>query len=502
MVQEECSNQSILLHLPSEILELIIHMASRIPRNTQNQIISWQYPEHAYTHLQNMALTCRKLYTLCAPYLWRDKEFILPAEDHEPPENTTIRMATDILSEKTIVLKQQMQHHLGGYVRSLCRDLTNNPHYDLSNSLLMAHLVHNLKALRIDFHPKPRSEPYGLCYFVEHCTSLTELYLENCRDTFDDFYSLVKYQRPLQSLTLVSCTVKADTLVQLSKLCNSTIKSLILQHIWLEPTESEESYTSSINNLTTSYLHSKQVTLLSPQLYTQVLSSNYYLTLLVLSDSISLETLHTISHGSPYLERMTISLHERYPPRVVNCLLLISNLKHLTLLSLAFRFINNLEMERLPCCAPSHYWTFLLDQLHRLQFIHVSATQLLLNNDFMNRLVSSSTSPSNVPKNVMLHHVAMMPTTTVSALTMNILKGWKKNQQFILADYHMLDIVNEYETNHLMAQNNIQSWHSSCIWDNIKDYILSLEQAERKGYNCFDHLDKVCFIKGFDDWVK
>ncbi|CAO3623136.1 unnamed protein product [Cunninghamella blakesleeana] len=512
MLQEEIIQQSILLQLPSEILELIIHKASSIPRNNHNQIVSWQYPEHSCTRLQNMALTCRKLYILCAPYLWRDKEFILPAEDHEPTKNSNITMATDILSEKTIVLKQQMQYHLGGYVRSLYRDLTNNPNYDLTNSSLMAHLVHNLKALRIDFHSKPRMEQYGLCYFAEHCISLTEIYLENCRDTFDDFYSLIKYNCQLESITLVSCTIKADTLVQLSNQCKNSIKSLILQQVWIEPSieldtssNNNLSYTPTmINNLTTSYLHSKKITFVPSQLYTQVLTSNYYLTLLVLSDSIDLETLNSVVNGSPYLERMTISLHERYPPRVANCLLLISNLKHLTLLSLAFRYINNTGIERLPCCVPSFYWTFLIDQLNNLQFIHVSTTQLLLNDDFMNRITTSPTSFRI--KNVMLHHLAMVPMTTTiipTQATLNILKHWKK-QPFILTDHHhyMMDIVKEYEKDHLTAQNNVHSWHSSFFWNNIKHYILSLEEAEKKGYGCFDHLDKVCFIKGFDDWVE
>ncbi|CAO3592216.1 unnamed protein product [Absidia cylindrospora] len=159
--------RSLLLQLPSEILEHIIYVASKIARNDQYQFSSWQYPEHSYTHLKYIALTCRRLYILCTPYLWRDKEFILPAENDKPNNSSNVHMATDILSEQAALFHHLC--HLGCYVRSLCRDLTNSPHYDLSNSCLMARLVCNLRALRIDFHPSPRTEHYGLRYFAQHC---------------------------------------------------------------------------------------------------------------------------------------------------------------------------------------------------------------------------------------------------------------------------------------------------------------------------------------------
>ncbi|KAI8335044.1 hypothetical protein BC941DRAFT_431084 [Chlamydoabsidia padenii] len=482
---------SLLLQLPSEILEHIIYVASKIPRNDPYQFSTWQYPEHSYTHLKYIALTCRKLYILCTPYLWRDKEFILPAESDKPGEASDIQMATDILSEQAALFRHLS--HLGCYVRSLCRDLTNSPYYDLPDSCLMAQLVCNLRALRVDWHPKPRTEHYGLCYFSQHCPSLSELYLENCRDTFDDFYTLVHYKRRLRSLTLLNCTIKADTLVQLCNLARGSLHSLLLQQVWIEPiqkhnnddhhTLDEQEDTTTINNLTTSYLHSNSSTLISPLLYTHILASQINLTRLALSDSVSMDILDIIADGSPHLERLAITLHERHPSRVVASLFAISRLNRLTLLSLAFRYATNIIHERLACSAPARYWPLLIQRLNRLEFLHVSASQLLLEGDFIVQLLQ----PSFSLKRIMFHHVALVSPPRQQQPSNN----WDSSNQ---------DILHDYEQDLELAQNTIESWQrSTSLWQHVDGYILSLEQAERKRFTCFYSTDKVCFVKGFDD---
>lgn len=494
---------SLLLQLPSEILEHIIYVASKIPRDDHFQFSSWQYPEHSYTHLKYIALTCRKLYILCTPYLWRDKEFILPAESDKPGEASNIQMATDILSEQAALFRHLS--HLGCYVRSLCRDLTNSPYYDLPDSSLMAQLVCNLRALRVDFHPKPRTQHYGLVYFAQHCPSLSEVYLENCRDTFDDFYTLVHYQRRLRSFTLLNCTIKADTLIQLAELCRGSLQSLLLQQVWIEPIQNDDDHhinsnsnndtdtddvPTEINNLTTSYLHSNSSTLISHHLYTRILPSQSNLTRLALSDSVAMDILEIIAEGSPNLERLAITLHERRPSRVVSSLLAISKLSKLTLLSLAFRYSTNVIHERLASCAPAKYWKLLIHRLPQLQFLHVSASQLLLHGDFILDLLQ----PSSSLKRIMLHHVALVASPPpMSNFDSN--DPWETDNE--------QDILHGYEQDLELAQNTLESWQRSpSLWQHVEGYILSLEQAERKGFTCFYSTDKVCFIKGFDDWTE
>ncbi|KAI8096967.1 uncharacterized protein BX664DRAFT_383328 [Halteromyces radiatus] len=518
------SEQSLLLQLPSEILEHIICIASKIPRKEQYQFSSWQYPEHSYSHLKVLALTCRQLYILCTPYLWRDKEFILPAESDKPNDFSRVHMATDILAEQASLFHQL--YHLGSYVRSLCRDLTNSPHYDLPNSLLMAHLVCNLRALRIDFHPKPRTEHYGLRYFVQLCPSLIELYLENCRDTFDDFFSLIQYQRQLRSLTLLNCTIKADTLIQLANLCRGSLQSLLLQQVWIEPCGisdqplsiiSNNNTMTGINNLTTSYLHSNQSTFIASSLYTHLLTSQSSLTRLALSDSVTLEILEALALGSPHLERLAIAIHEQHPSRVASCLFTLSKFKYLTLLSLAFRHVNNSFQQRLSCCVPAYHWTLFLHQLCRLQFLHISASQILVHDNFITELLQQSSSTFSTLQHIMLHHVALVPTPSTTTMTTTTTSSSssslmikqqeqenknKKNGQSLKQE-DLQDTVRAYEQDLALAQNTIDSWQqSSHLWKQVDGYILSLDEAERKGFSCFDSADQVCFVKGFTDWIK
>ncbi|KAI8393296.1 uncharacterized protein BYT42DRAFT_550558 [Radiomyces spectabilis] len=469
--------QSSLLKLPNEILEAVIRAASTIERDDECQFLGWQYPEYEYADLKAIALTCRRLYMLCAPYLWRDKEFILPRQDDQKNETAEVQMATDILSKQALF---QRLRHLGCYVRSLSRDLTNGPHYDMSNSNLMAQLVCNLRALRIDFHPKVRSEHYGLKFFIQHCPSLSELYLENCRDTYDDFWSLIEYRHPLRSLTLLCCTVKEQTLLQLINLFKPTLKRLLLQKVLIEPDPLHSTKTDSHPLYSHHDVSPKRI---PSHIYVHMLSSQN-LTRLALSDSIAYSTLEKIVEGSPKLEKLAIILHEMNPVLATRCILLLAKLDCLTILSLAFRHIfpRTNTYQRLPCCAPASAWSYFASHLPSLRLIHISATQLLLHSDFMLRLVTARSHLLHV----MLHHIAWVPDDELDITELN-------DDQ--IAEAHAKDMAT--------ASDRMDAWQQDpCLWQDIQSYFLSYDEAELKGFRCFDETDQVCFVKGFDDWTK
>lgn len=328
---------SFLLKLPSEVLEKIIDLSSLIGerKDERHQFLGWSYPEHSYVHLKSIALCCRKLYILCAPFLWKDKEFILPCEDDEKNVNATVQMATDILSKKALF---QHDHYLGEYVRSLSRDLTSGPHFDLHNSKLMAQLVCNLRALRIDFHPLARTDHYGLRYFAEYCPHLNELYLNQCRDTFNDFLSLVQYQPPLVSLTLTNCTIKETTLEKLTAILKPTY--ILLQQVLIEPPTKPKTNSHLIDTANQAFLHpfhyqDTQATAIPPRLL-QSLAINNLSQLALTTDSVSSHLLSQMVMYSPHLEKLSILLHDLNPYDVQQSLASVSQLTHLSTLSLGF----------------------------------------------------------------------------------------------------------------------------------------------------------------------
>ncbi|KAI9023686.1 hypothetical protein CLU79DRAFT_747749 [Phycomyces nitens] len=465
----DIKQESALLQLPNEILEVILHKTTKIERDDGCQFLGWQYPEYRYSDLRSVALSCRKLFIMCAPFLWRDKEFILPREDDEKSDSVPVQIATDILSQPALFLPRQ----LGSYVRSLSRDLTNAANYDLANSSLMARLVCNLQALRIDFHSKFRLEHYGLRFFAQHCPHLSELYLEHCRDTYDDFNSFLQYSRPLRSLTLLSCTIKKSTLQNIVELSQHSLRSLLLQRVRLEPelTKYRSHSPPAVTEITTSvYLH---------------LFSFLHLTRLALSDSLSHPVLEEIVKGSPRLEKLAIIIHETSPILAARCIILLVQLDRLVILSLAFRRIHPLsrEYERIPCFAPASAWTYFASNLPNLHLIHISASKLLLHADFFARLLDGG--KCRIP-HVMLHHISWV-------------KGSSHQLSFLPDDEELL---NEYRQNIASAQDSIEVWQQEPIWEDTSGSFLTLEQANTKGFRCFNESDRVCFVQGFEKWIR
>jgi hypothetical protein len=39
-------------------------------------------------------------------------------------------------------------------------------------------------------------------------------------------------------------------------------------------------------------------------------------------------------------------------------------------------------------------------------------------------------------------------------------------------------------------------------WKDIQDCFMSYEQAQKRGFSCFDLNDRVCFVKGFEEWTR
>ncbi|KAG2234339.1 hypothetical protein INT48_000789 [Thamnidium elegans] len=452
-----------------EIIEYIIHLSCMIDKENNNQFHGWRYPEHNYVDLKSMALCCKHLYIVVAPFLWRHKEFILPREDDEKSENAMIQMATDILSKKALF---QQEHYLGEYVRSLSRDLTNGPHYDLNNSKLMAQLVINLRALKIDFHPKARTEQYGLRYFIEYCPNLNELYLNNCRDTFDDFKSIYEFNPPLTSLTLIECTIKQVTLERIATQLVS-LKNLLIQQVLIEPFTASKSNTHLID--TNQFIHpfhyqNINSTAIPTLLYQSLVKRN--LSNLALTDSISSSLLQLIVQYSPNLEKLAIVLHELDPFHVNQSIQSISQLSSLTTLSLAFRRYYPLskEYERLPCHVPTYTWSLFAKKLPLLKLLYISTTRLLVNKDFISTLLNTSKTLSNI----IIHNIALVTATA----------------QPIIEHQDEDEIRNTYLKESQSISYNILDW-------NTRDNLYTFDQAKQMGYHCFDESDQVCFIKGF-----
>ncbi|KAF7731651.1 hypothetical protein EC973_008821 [Apophysomyces ossiformis] len=443
-----------LLDLPNEILEDIIHITAKVDYN-KYRFIGWQYPCYHYDELQPIALTCRRLYFLCAPYLWRDKEFILPYEDDDRKREHT-PMATDVLSTCGLFHSNLRGH----YVRSLSRDLTNGMHFDMNNSELMAQLVCHLRALRIDFHPKTRSEPYGLQFFAQFCPSLSELYLENCRDTYDDFRSFVKYGRSFTSLTLLCCTIQHDTLHQLIDLCKPTLRSLLFQRVLIEQS-------------------SNKATSIPTPLYERLLSC--HLTRLALSDSLGYGLVQIIVESSPHLENLALILHEIDPVLVTRSILSLAMLDKLVILSLTFRRVQPLSTmyERLPCCAPARAWSHFASRLPSLQVIHLSASRVLLHTDFLSHFFEHPRS------HVMLHHIAWCPKTHGN-------DDLSSNGERALLDEYIDDLA--------YANDDIEAWKKEKELGKLMPYLFTGEEARANGYRSLEITDRVCFIKGFSDW--
>ncbi|ORY95311.1 hypothetical protein BCR43DRAFT_297516 [Syncephalastrum racemosum] len=447
------------LQLPNEIIESIVTTAAVIEETKREKhlFLGWQYPEHEHNQLKSIALTCRRLYLISAPYLWRDKEFILPREDDER-NHTSIPVATDILAKTTAVSAGNAFRRLGSHVRSLCRDLTSGSHYDLNNTMLMAGLVCNLRALRIDFHPKARSEHYGIRYFIESCPRLEELYLENCRDTFDDFAALIDHPRQLTSLTLLCCTIKEHTLQQLVTLLKPRLRHLLLQRVLIEP--DKDIHHTTTTTMTAATLAASQVMPIPMAIYTVLLMSQN-LTYLALSDTLNLPLLDIIVRGSPRLEKLAIILKETDPVRVTHCIDLLGSLSHLTILSLAFRKGHPLSTayKRLPCCAPSTAWLRFAGHAPLLRLLHISAATLHLCPQFFTRLFASHRSLSHV----MLHNILWVSDRTA------------ENES---------DIMGQLQADLATAKHTVDAWEH-------KDEFLTFAEAERRGFDCFDATDKL-----------
>ncbi|KAL0136100.1 hypothetical protein V8B55DRAFT_1553087 [Mucor lusitanicus] len=464
---------SLLLKLPSEVLEKIIDLSSMIEarKDEGHQFLGWSYPEHSYVHLKSIALCCRRLYILCAPFLWKDKEFILPRADDEKSANAAVQMATDILSKKHY-------YYLGDYVRSLSRDLTSGPHFDLLNSRLMAQLVCNLRALRIDFHPLARSDHYGLRYFAEYCPQLNELYLNQCRDTFNDFLSLVQYQPPLISLTLTNCTIKETTLERLATTLKPTF--ILLQQVLIEPPTKPKTNTHLIDTLNQANLHpfhyqDTQVTAIPPRLL-QSLTANHLSQLALTTDSISSSLLAQMALCSPHLEKLSILLHELNPFHVQQALVSVSQLSHLSTLSLGFKkfYPVTKECDTLPCHAPSAAWTALAKQLSSLQLLYISASRIVVSSDFIPTLINTC---GKSLKNVIIHNLA---------LTQDPHMTLEKDEELIRNVYLKECASITYDIND---------------WVGNKDDLYTFEEAKKKGFDWLSETDQVCYIKGFDSSV-
>ncbi|KAI8645121.1 hypothetical protein BD408DRAFT_90531 [Parasitella parasitica] len=468
------TNESYLLKLPSEVLERIVDLSSLIEeRNDEkHQFLGWSYPEHSYVHLKSIALCCRRLYILCAPFLWKDKEFILPRQDDKKSPSAAVQMATDILSKKALF---QEDYYLGDYVRSLSRDLTSGPHFDLLNSKLMAQLVCNLRALRIDFHPLARSEHYGLRYFAEYCPQLNQLYLNQCRDTFNDFLSLVEHRPPLASLTLTNCTIKESTLEKLITTLKPTF--ILLQQVLIEPPKKLKTNSHLIDTTNQPFLHpfhyqDTQVSAIPPKLL-QSLAVNNLSQLALTTDSITSSLLTQMTLSSPHLEKLSILLHELNPCHVQQALTSLSRLSRLCTLSLGFKrfYPVTKECDKLPCHAPSAAWVALAKQLPLLQLLYISASRLVVSSDFIPTLIDTCGSSL---KNVIIHNLA---------LTQYPHAALEEDEETI-RDVYMKECASiTYDIAH---------------WTSHAHDLYTFEQAKKKGFDWFSDTDQVCYIKGFD----
>ncbi|EIE80399.1 hypothetical protein G6F46_006672 [Rhizopus delemar] len=380
--------KSRLLSLPSEIIEHIIHLSSIKPYD-EADFLGWCYPEHNYVHLKYIALSCQRLYKLCAPFLWKHKEFILPRE-YDVKKGEAIQMATDLLSTPTALSSNFV---LGDHICSLYRNLTTGPHFDLANSSLMAQLVPNLRALRIDFHPSPRTEHYGLRYFFKHCPHLKELFISHCQDTFDDFAAIYQYKPKLTSLALVDCTIKEDTLKVIIELLHPNLRRFLFRQVLIEPkarVKTNITHLLAISHL--DFLHpfhfqNSRATVIHQHIY---ITAACHLTQLALTDSINCCALEQITQSSPLLEKLAIVIHDYYPEQVARCVMAITSLQKMRVLSIAFRkhYPISREFERFPCHAPSRVWSYFAICMPELKSLYISTSRLLLSSDFIPNLIN------------------------------------------------------------------------------------------------------------------
>ncbi|KAI8983432.1 hypothetical protein BDB01DRAFT_843200 [Pilobolus umbonatus] len=440
---------SIFLQLPIEILEYIIDISSRIEKEDDTYFIGWLYPEHSYVHLKSIALTCRQLYTICAPYLWKDKEFILPRDDDQKGEIIGIHMATDILSNKGLF----QQHRLGDYVRSLKRDLMNSPHYKLDDSILMAHLVSNLQALRIDFHPTPRLEGYGLKYFAQYCPHLSELYLSNCRDTYDDFLSLYDYQVHLQSLTLIQCSIKEHNLEKISLL--KTLKTLLLQELTIEPllVRNTNIHSMSMDIPVHPFHYHSWDHGITHSLY-QGLIEYQHLTELALKDPMSCRIIYTITQYSPYLEKLSIVIHDEDPYDVTCAIIAISRLERLVILSIEFGMYGfTRENELLQCHASSGGWHLLATHLPLLNTLNILSNRVIVRDDFLS---------------VLLHHHPHITNIMIHSITYTTYHKYRYNEEYshIIRthyEHECQQIESQWDLDRRLIRHECDLLHARCV---------------------------------------
>lgn len=479
------SNTCYLLTLPSEILKRIIHLSSVIVEREDEdyQFLSWSYPEHSYIHLKSIALCCRRLYILCAPFLWKDKEFILPREDDEKSDNDVIQMATDILSKKALF---QNDYYLGEYVRSLSRDLTNGPHFDLANSKLMAQLVCNLRALRIDFHPIDRTEHYGLRFFLQFCPQLAELYLNQCRDTFDDFLTIVEFKPRLISLTLTNCTIKSATLEKIAEILEPTLQHLLLKQVLIEPKQRTKSNSHLMSTMSLPDIHpfhfqDTQVSVISRPLLCQLLSNNKRLTQLALTtDSISTDLLRQVCQHSPFLQKLAIMIHDLDPFNIQQLLVQICKLKYLSTLSLNFKkcYPVTKENSKLPCHVPASAWNYFAHNLPPLKLLHISATRIIVDSDFIPALLRPNL------RHIMIHSLVLV--TRMKRYNLKNIETQNEDQ-----------VIQSYLKDRDSMTDQIDAWDSR-----YRQHLFTYEQAKIHGFDYFDEdTDKICFIKGFSSSV-
>lgn len=466
--------------LPCEILDIIIELTAEHARHrADTQFLGWEYPVYEHSDLKSMALTCRRLYHQCVPYLWQDKELILPREDDEKSDSAGVQLATDILSRKAPF---HGARQFGSFVRSLCRDLTNGPHYDLRNSRLLAQLVPNLRALRIDFHPKARSEHYGLRFFFANCPLLTTLYLENCRDTFDDFATLIEYHPPLSSLTLLCCTVKHHTFKRLIEIYQGKLRTLLLQRVLIEPSTDDAAH--NILNLTAAAIAVNHVTPIPSSTYTSIFHSQSFHRI-ALSDAVSYSMLKTLIEHSPNLEKLAVVLNESDPDLTTRCILLLTRLQRLRILSLAFRRVHPLSRayERLPCRAPSFAWLYFAQHLPHLRVIHISTTRMLLTRDFWMQLFGCHEQLQQV----MLHHVSWVP------------PNYPLNNQDDAASSSNNSVVDHYLADLSMAKDSVQPWmQETGVWEKFGHHFLTIDDALTRGLDELVESDPICFCLGFE----
>ncbi|KAI9474019.1 MAG: hypothetical protein EXX96DRAFT_487679 [Benjaminiella poitrasii] len=463
--------------LPNEILQHIFHISSTIIKREDHLLLGWTYPEHSYDDLKSIASCCKRFYILCAPLLWKDKEFILPYETDEMSKSPDIQMATDILGRKALF---QASYHLGDYVRSLSRDLTQGIDFDLANTQLMAQLVKNLRALRIDFHFVQRKEHYGLRYFFEHCPQLKELYLRHCQDIFDDFTYLVEYKPALEALTLSNCTIRQITLSRLAELFKSSLQRILLEYVLIEPPMRSSRRQHQISDTfdrrymiqyTLQDFLGPDVTEIPLPVLQSLLINHPYLTQFALTtDSISFESLKIFVSHMPLLEKLSIALHEVSPYYLQRSLETIAQLSHLTTLSIVFKQCGSLSREctLLACHAPAPAWTLFAGHFPRLRLLHISARRIVVTSEFLPVLFD--TSPHL--KYVMIHNLAL-------ALP--------------LEEDDSAEAVRNYMKYCKSITYQISAWDKR-----YQDDLYTFTRAMQRGFDYFDErIDHICFIKGF-----